>query len=48
MLQVLTVIFLGFWIWSGIRPVMVEDWWLEQGLVLLLAVDFHQQPAQLR
>ena len=34
-LQVLCGIFLLVFAWSAIRPIMVEDWWLEQGLVFL-------------
>jgi putative membrane protein len=37
LLQVLCVLFVAVWIWSGINPIMVEDWWLENGLVFLFA-----------
>ena len=35
LLQALVGLFVVLWIVSGIRPIMVEDWWLENGLVFL-------------
>jgi len=35
LLHALGGVFLILWIVSGIRPIMVEDWWLENGLVFL-------------
>jgi putative membrane protein len=34
-LQAVCGVFLILWIISGIRPIMVEDWWLENGLVFV-------------
>src|SRR5690242_1043360 len=38
-LQALCAVFAVVFAWSAYRPIMVEDWWLENGLVFL-AVGF--------
>src|SRR5262245_31016073 len=33
LLHVLCALFLTLWVWSGINPIIVPDWWLENVLV---------------
>ncbi len=37
LLQVLAGLFLVVFLASGLRPVMPEDWWVENGLVFIFA-----------